>query len=130
MIGTTSPEAFRVPVTREPSVNERPNISEITRGPSAIEGLAALGETVHRVATASYERVMDKIGRQRTREVVAFGKTEPDKLNMALVEAADAGVTEALAAEAEMNEQVGILEQRTDGRRAIIAELEDAVVEA
>lgn len=123
-LGTTPEGAFRVPVIKESSVNERPSISEITKAPSAIEGFAALGELIHRTARPPLERVFAAVNRQWSRQIVEVGQTDPSKLNMTHIEDVDSGVRACLEATAELESHERILDQRVEGRKAIISELE------
>lgn len=124
MLGNTLENAFRVPIIKEPSANERPSVSEVTRRPDAYEGMAALGEMLHKTAKPTIERVFKGLNRERMRGIVDLGHRDPDRINMALVEDVDAGVDEGLEGIAELEGHAAVLEQRVAGRAAIIAELE------
>lgn len=121
---TTGAEGFRVPIVKEPSVNERPSVSEVTRRPDAYEGMAALGEMLHKTAKPTIERVFQGLNRERMRGIVDLGQRDPERINMALIEDVDAGVEEGLEGITELESHADILEQRVEGRNAIIAELE------
>ncbi len=119
-----SQEGFRVPIIKEASVNERPSISEITGTPSAIEGLSALGEMIHRTARRSYERAMEKINHERQQTFTEISRTEPDQLPLRLLEEADACADEVMAHDVQLREHDRILEERTTIRPGITDEFE------
>jgi hypothetical protein len=126
--GMTGVEGFRVPIVREPSVNDRPSVSEVTRKPDAYEGMIALGNSVVKLAELAkpkIEHVLTRLNRERVNSVVDLGHRDPEKINMALVEDVDAGLDEGLEGVAELESHADILEQRVNGRNAIIAELEE-----
>lgn len=114
-----------MPIIKEASVNDRPSVSEVTRKPDAYEGMAALGEMLHRTAKPTIERVFKGLNRERLRGIVDLGHRDPEKINMALVEDVDAGVDEGLEGIAELEGHAAVLQERVDGRGAIIAELEE-----
>jgi len=124
-IGATPEGAFKVPIIREESANIRPSISEVTGGPSALEGLQALGENFHRVAGPTIDRVLSTLNKERRRQTAELDHQEVGGINLAQLENTKADIVAGEEGFAELGGHGDILKTRTDGRAAIIAEIEE-----
>mgnify|MGYP001182285478 CR=1 FL=1 len=124
--GTVPENAFRVPIIREKSANASRGNTEQMRGPDLYQGLVELGRSIHSAGAPVVERVLQRLSRERQREIVAVGETDPGKLDMAAIEHLESGVDQALEGHEAMRVDEAALDGRTVGRGVIIAELENA----
>ncbi len=124
--GTVPENAFRVPIIREESANSSRGNTEQMRGPDLYRGLTELGQSIHSAGAPVVERVLQILGRERQREIVGVGETDPGKLDMTAIEHLESGVNQALEGHEAMRVDEAALDGRVTGRDAIIAELENA----
>ncbi len=113
---------FRVPITKEPSVNlERPG------RPDAYTSMRALGETIHNAATPVIDRLLATLGRERSRELQEATRQDPDNWNRAVLEETETGIDAGLEGAEQLEREAEIIGHRVESRDEIIATLEAAL---
>ena len=133
----TTPEGARIlQVIKEPSINARPSVSEVTRQPSATEGMLAAGEglwalgrEVKRIAEPTLSKVFGVLNRERTQALREAVQGDPEEMTREDINIIEADADAAEVGFVELEEHASALETRDNGQKAIITELEKVEAE-